>query len=103
MNISPEILRAHLDYTAWASKRLVDSAATLSNDELTRDFHTADHSILGTLVHVYAADRIWLARVTAAPSGPFVTEADHSLSVLANDWPALHDRWRKWAAGLTDE
>jgi len=103
MSISVDLLRNHLDYTAWASKRLVDAAAPLSKDDLTRDFQTADHSILGTLVHVFAADRIWLARVTGAAAGPFVTEADHSLSVLAADWPVLYERWRQWAQSLTEE
>lgn len=103
MTISADVLRNHLEYTAWASKRLVDAAVALPKEELARDFQTADHSILGTLVHVFAADRIWLARVSGAPSGPFVTEADHDLSVLVNDWPALHDRWRRWATSLNDE
>src|SRR5690349_21052798 len=88
MAISADILRNHLEYSAWASQRLLDMAAGLSKEELTRDFQTADHSVLGTLVHVYAADRIWLARVTNAPPGAFLTEADYSLSVLVNDWPA---------------
>jgi uncharacterized damage-inducible protein DinB len=103
MTVSADVLRSHLDYTAWASKRLVDTAAGVSKEELGRDFQTADHSILGTLVHVYAADRIWLARVTNAAAGPFITEADHNLSVLVNDWPALHERWRKYGLTLTDE
>ena len=103
MTISADILRNHLEYTAWASKRLVDTAATLSEEDLTRDFQTADHSVLGTLVHVYAADRIWLARLTQAPSGPFTTEADYRLSVLEEEWPALQERWRGWASHLTDE
>jgi uncharacterized damage-inducible protein DinB len=103
MTVSADVLRNHLDYTAWASKRLVDTAAGLSKEELTRDFQTADHSILGTLVHVYAADRIWLARVTNAPAAPFITEADHNLPVLVNDWPALGGRWRKYGMTLTDE
>lgn len=102
MAISADILRNHLEYSAWASQRLLDMAAGLSKEELTRDFQTADHSVLGTLVHVYAADRIWLARVTNSPPGPFLTDADYSLSVLVNDWPALYDRWRKWARPLTD-
>ena len=93
----------HLAYTAWASRRLVDAASRLSADELKRDFQTADHSVLGTLVHVFAADRIWLARVTAAAAGPFVSEADYSLAVLQKDWPALHEKWQQWAGGVTDE
>lgn len=103
MAISADTLRNHLEYTSWASKRLVDAAAGLSPEQLARDFQTADHSIVGTLAHVYAADRVWLARITNASAGPFITDADRNLAVLARDWPALLDRWRQWAAPLTDE
>ncbi|PWU07434.1 MAG: hypothetical protein C5B51_10050 [Terriglobia bacterium] len=100
---SAEALRDHLAYTTWASRRLVDAAAQLSQEELTRDFQTADHSILGTLVHVFAADRIWLARVFGNPVTAFITDADYSMQVLQTEWPALLDRWKDWAQGLTDE
>ena len=98
-----DLLQTHIDYTAWASARLVRAASELTSGELRHDFKTADKSVLGTLVHVFAADRIWLARIEGRPPGAFVTEADHQLSVLQNDWPALHDRWKKWAAGITEE
>ena len=92
----------HLAYTAWASRRLVDAAARLSPEELKRDFQTADHSVLGTLVHIYAADRIWLTRVTGAPSHAFISDADHNLAVLENDWPALLREVAQLAQGITD-
>ena len=56
MPVSADTLRLQLDYTAWASQRLMDAAAQLSSEELTRDFKTADKTVLDTLVHVYAAD-----------------------------------------------
>jgi len=102
MSVSADSLRAHLAYTAWASRCLVEAAAKLSPEELTRDFQTSDHSVLGTLAHVFAADRIWLARMTAESPATFISEADHRLTVLQNDWPALLARWKQWAAGLTD-
>ena len=40
--------------------------------------------------------------MTGAPQ-LFISDADRHLSVLQNDWPALLDRWKEWAAGLTDE
>jgi uncharacterized damage-inducible protein DinB len=103
MAVSADTLRTHLAYTTWASRRLVDAAARLTPEELTRDFQTADRSVLRSLAHVFAADRVWLARLTHAPAPQFITEADYSLSVLQNDWPALLDRWQQWAANLTDE
>jgi uncharacterized damage-inducible protein DinB len=102
MPVSADALRMHLAYTAWASRRLVDLAGKLSAEELKRDFQTADHSVLGTLVHVFAADRIWLARVTGSAGGPFLTDADYSLAVLQTDWPAVQEKWQQWATGLTD-
>ena len=104
MAITVEALRTHLDYTAWASSRLVEAASQLTNEELTRDFQTADHSVLGTLVHVYAADRVWLGRIQGNPPAKFIDpERDMQLSVLKNDWPQLLERWKQWAAGLTDD
>ena len=52
MLISRDILQHHIAYARWASSRLVEAAAALTPDELTRDFGTADKSVLGTLVHV---------------------------------------------------
>jgi uncharacterized damage-inducible protein DinB len=98
-----DLLRTHVDYTAWASARLVRAASELTSSELMHDFKTADKSVLGTLVHVFAADRIWLARIEGRSPRAFVSEADRKLSVLQNDWPALHERWKKWAAGITAE
>jgi len=99
-----DVLRNHLNYTAWASSKLVDAASALTPEELMRDFATADHNVLGTLVHVYAADRIWLGRIKGNPPARFlVPEQDMHLAALRSDWPPLLERWKQWAALLTEE
>jgi uncharacterized damage-inducible protein DinB len=104
MIMTVDVLQSHLNYTAWASRRLVDAATTLSPQELTRDFSTADHNVLGTLVHVYAADRVWLGRIEGNPPARFIVpEQDMHLAVLQNDWPALLERWKQWGARLTED
>lgn len=104
MLISPELLRTHIDYSGWASARLVEAAGTLTADELTRDFATADKSVLGTLVHVYAADRVWMGRITGDPPAKFIDpEKDMHLSVVQNDWKPLLDKWLAWTSSLTAE
>jgi uncharacterized damage-inducible protein DinB len=97
------ILEQHLRYTAWASQLLLQTADGLSPEELMRDFGTANKTLLGTLVHIFAADRLWLARVEGRPPARFVTEADYSLDVLRRDWPPLLDGWVQWASSLDDE
>jgi uncharacterized damage-inducible protein DinB len=75
MPLSVADLREHLAYSAWASQRLVLAASELTEAELLRDFQTSDHSVLGTLVHTFAADRVWLARMHSAARLPYSTEA----------------------------
>jgi uncharacterized damage-inducible protein DinB len=92
----------HLDYSEWASGRLLRAAAALSTGELERNFGTADGGVLGTLVHVFAADRAWLARVQGQPyADPQGQERE--LPFLSVAWPALHARWKEWAAALADD
>lgn len=103
MAVSGDALRHHLDYTAWASKRLMDAAAELSEEELSRDFKTADKCVLDTLVHVFAADRIWLSRIQGATRATFIDPEDRSFPALQAAWPALHQQWKDWAAPLSDQ
>jgi uncharacterized damage-inducible protein DinB len=94
--IATETARIHFAYSAWASARLVDAASMLSEEELHRDHKSADKSVLGTLVHIFAADRIWYARVTGQHSSKFIAETDYQLSVLQKEWPELHTRWQDY-------
>ena len=90
MPVSADTLRIHLDYTAWASARLLEAAAKLSPEELTRDFGTADKNVVGTLAHVFAADRVWMARIQGKRARTkFITEEDRDLALLNREWPAL--------------
>jgi uncharacterized damage-inducible protein DinB len=103
MSVPVEILRTHLRYTTWASARMVDAASGLTSDELTRDFKSADKHVLGTLAHVYAADRAWLGRIQGAAPAVFIApDTDIRLAVLQHDWPALLGRWQVWVDGLQD-
>lgn len=103
MSVSADFLRSYVDYTAWASLLLFDAAAQLTPEELTHDFKTADHNVVGTLAHIFAGDRIWLARLAGDPVPKFITDHDRNLAVLQDEWPPLLERWKSWAAGLTDE
>ncbi|HTW67641.1 MAG TPA: DinB family protein [Bryobacteraceae bacterium] len=102
MPVSADTLRLQLDYSAWASQRLLDAAAQLSPEELKRDFQTADKTVLDTLAHVYAADRIWLTRVKGETRATFLDPEDRDLTVLQSEWPALHERWKLWMADRND-
>src|SRR5271170_3363982 len=100
MAVSADTLRVHLDYHAWASRRLMDTAGQLTPDELTRDFKTSDKNVLETLAHVFGADRIWLRRVGGESPTRLLAPEDRHLGVLIEQWPAIQQRWKEWAAPL---
>lgn len=52
----------HLLYAfdRWANSRVLDAAATLSSEQFTRDLGGAFASVRDTLVHILAAEWIWL-------------------------------------------
>lgn len=103
MHISLKALQQHIDYTVWASRRMLDAAAALAPDELTRDFGTGDGSVLGTLLHVYGGDLIWIERMygTSLTKRPYDEHA--SLAVLEAEWPHVWDRWKEYVDGLTEQ
>lgn len=101
--VSKDSLLAHLDYSAWASQRLVHAAAQIPADHFTHDFQTADRSILGTLVHLYRADKLWLARMHRNADSFSRPDSDFQLSTLQNQWPEVYAGWRQYIAGLGDE
>lgn len=102
MSVSADTLRLHLDYHAWASRRLLNATDQLTPAELSRDFKTSDKNVLETLAHVFGADRLWLARVNGECPTTLLTPEDRHLGVLTEQWPVLQQRWKDWAAPLTD-
>ncbi len=103
MHLSASAIQHHVEYNAWATLQLLKAAAQLDENELTRDFGTADKSVLGTLVHIFRAERIWLARLQQNISGvAWSRPEDEQLPALNAEWPPLHNAWRSWANNLLD-
>jgi uncharacterized damage-inducible protein DinB len=103
MPASADTLRLHLDYSAWASNRMLEAAGKLTEEELNRDFKTSDKCVVSTLAHAFAADRIWLQRIHGNVQNTFIDDKDRHLGTLKTEWPALQQRWKEWAAPLGDQ
>jgi len=91
--MNTELLRQHIAYTRWATGRLMRVLEQIPAEHLTHDFQTADRTILGTLVHTFGADRVWLKRVRGEPITTFLTDEDRQLATLQRDWPGVLDGW----------
>lgn len=57
-------LADHVRYTTWATRRMLDAIAGLSEEEFTRDTKAAFGSVRGTLVHMFGTARWWYSVLT---------------------------------------
>jgi uncharacterized damage-inducible protein DinB len=62
-------------YNKWANGRIYDAAAELSADEFERNMGAFFRSMLGTLNHLLATDRIWMKRFTGEGEAPAALDA----------------------------
>ncbi|MEP7362084.1 MAG: DinB family protein [Acidobacteriota bacterium] len=97
--VPSSMLTLHLRYTTWASARLVDAASKLTAAELTHDFKTSEKSVVGTLAHTFAADRVWWHRINGTTPSKFIDpEKDFLIETLQTEWPALLAQWEEFIA-----
>jgi len=112
----PDHIRLMAAYNAWMNARLYAAAAKLPVEALAADRKAFFGSILGTLNHLLAGDRIWLARFAAHPARHAALDPIRALAVpqrldqlLFADFQSLaeHRRWldgviSAWAASLVE-
>lgn len=100
--VAKSTLLTHLDYTLWASSKLLDAASRLSESQLVQDLQVSHGSILGTLQHIYYADRTWLARLQKVER-PFADPgAGPSLDELKEQWPRQLAALRTWVEAFPE-
>ena len=95
-------VRTHIDYTGWASRKLLDAALKLAPEQLSRDMSISHHSILETLAHIHFGDRVWFSRMVDPSIEVYRTDNLLPPDRLAQEWAAIQKRWEEWAGGLTD-
>jgi uncharacterized damage-inducible protein DinB len=90
-------------YNKWANGRIYEAASQLSHDEFERNTGAFFKSMMGTLNHLVAADRIWMKRFTGEGDAPTTLDA-----IIARDFARLRvlrtaedERIIKWIASLT--
>src|SRR5258705_6053547 len=106
MNLSD--IRHLFDYTEWANALTLNVAAELSDEDLRRDFKISHCSIFATLLHMAAAEWIWLERWHGrSPAAKeawslWTTDSCADLLVLNQRWREVIERRAKFISGLEE-
>jgi uncharacterized damage-inducible protein DinB len=107
MNLSD--IRNLFDYTEWANALAMKAAADLPDEDLRRDVAISHNSIFGTLLHMAAAEWIWLERwhgrsPTKEEAWPrWTPESCADLAALRERWKDIIDRRASLISQLDEE
>ncbi len=109
-----EILQRLHQHRAWVNGNLLSAAATLSDEQLRSGFQIGQGSVWKSLVHLYAAECVWLEALGG--NEEFLVPGDMpgklpgnqqgeggitGLDDLRQKWSALEQRWIGYIASLT--
>ena len=98
-----EELRELFAFNTWAARRMFESLAVLSQDELTRDLGNSFPSIRDTLIHIVGADWVWLERWHGTSPRAFPDAASlATLQDIALRWQQIDDARRTFLSSLKD-
>jgi uncharacterized damage-inducible protein DinB len=92
-------------YNQWANSRIYDAAVDLDEEEFNRDVGAVFRSMVGTLNHLLAVDRVWMKRFTGEGDAPAATDTivHRALAGLRAARDAEDKRILDWIASLSDK
>jgi len=115
MNAVDLVQRLH-QHRAWVNGNLLTTAASLSDEQLRSPFQIGQGSIWKSLVHLYAAEFVWLEALLdnedpliqgdlpgKLPGNQQGDGGITNLDDLRSKWTALEQRWSGYLASLTPE
>src|SRR5262245_11895455 len=115
MNASSLVNRLH-QHRDWVNENLLAAASALRDEQLRQPFPIGQGSIWKSLLHLYAAEFVWLEALLGndnalvqgdlpgrIPGNQLGEGAIASLAELRQKWSALQAKWKHYLAGLSDE
>lgn len=101
--IGKELSRLY-HYDEWATNKLIDAAEKVDSARLQKDLGASFGSLQGTLVHIYGAQFIWLARWKGStPAGLPTVEQIPNVAELKDRWQKLRGEFREFLKSKTQE
>lgn len=109
------IRRLH-QHRAWVNENLLATASTLSDEQLRRRFEIGQGSVWKSLLHLYAAEFVWLEALIGndnplvpgdlpgrIPGNQMGAEGIASFAEFQEEWADLQERWDRYLADLSPE
>jgi len=97
-----EILELY-EYNRWANGRILDAVSHLTEDQLTQDLGNSFPSVRDTLVHMLAAEWVWLSRWNGvSPTRMPANWKESSYQELTGHWETVEGEQLQFLSGLDE-
>lgn len=99
-----ERVRALYDFNRWANGRVLEAADKLSPEQFTKDLKNSFPSVRDTLVHIMAAEWIWLERWRGTSPKALLNASEFpTVSTIRTRWGEVEREQREFISGVTEE
>lgn len=111
-----QILQRLHQHRGWVNENLVAAAAELNDEDLRREFAIGQGSVWKSLVHLFAAEYVWLESLLGnedpllqgdlprnIPGNQLGEGKIASLDELRQKWTQLQTRWMRYVSELQPE
>jgi uncharacterized damage-inducible protein DinB len=104
MQMDAKFFVGHVQYSRWATLANLDAAAKLTEDELHRPMGDSFKGVLGTLVHTFRADRVWLNRLKGDVKAPMIPKGESfTFAELREAWTKVLEELESVIGGFSEE
>ncbi|MDX1943963.1 MAG: DinB family protein [Pirellulaceae bacterium] len=116
MSTAVDLIARMNQHRLWVNANLLAAAAPLADEALRREFAIGQGSIYKSLLHLYAAEYVWLAALVGdesavapgdvagkLPGNQLGDSPIASLAELRERWTELAARWKSYVRSLTPE
>jgi uncharacterized damage-inducible protein DinB len=102
--MKPEEMVGLYEYNAWADRRVLEAASSLSKEDFTKPLGSSFSSVRDTLAHILGVEWLWLERFQgrSPASIPFQDEFEDAPSIAAR-WREFEPTLLKFVRGLNQE
>ena len=99
-----ELLLAHIGYSAWSTRRVLEACSPLTEEQLGSNCGASHTSLLQTFRHSNDGERVWLRRLVEVDNDrlPRGSAPEHSFESLVQSWPELWEGYRRWLEAASE-
>jgi uncharacterized damage-inducible protein DinB len=92
-----------LAYDKWADLKILEACGSLSAEQYKKDLGASFNGVLGTLIHILSANKVWLDRWRGKEPQPLKAEDFPAIETVKKQWDQYHFEIENYLQPLTDE